>query len=105
MTEAGLKEHTIPLIYSLPFNVTKDTRLTIFQYKTRRSKIVSRATGRYAATSFDQLLVCLRSSFAIVGVAFFLSPKAIPRFRAFSLDGPTQAFAFSEKSYEEGIYT
>ena len=34
---------------------------------TRRSKIVSRATGRYAATSFDQLLVCPRSSF--VGVA------------------------------------
>ena len=33
MTEAGLKEHTIPLIYSLPFNVTKDTRLAIFQYK------------------------------------------------------------------------
>ena len=33
MTEAGLKEHTIPLIYSLPFNVTKDTRLAILQYK------------------------------------------------------------------------
>jgi len=28
---ASLKEHTIQLIYSLPFNVTKDTRL--FQYK------------------------------------------------------------------------
>ena len=37
--------------------------------KTRRSKIVSRATGRYPATSFDQLLVCPRFSF--VGVAFF----------------------------------
>ena len=36
---------------------------------------------------------------------FFLSPKAIPRFRPFSLVGPTQAFAFSKKSYEEGIYT
>ena len=35
--------------------------------KTRRSKIVSRATGGYAATSFDQLLVCPRFSFA--GVA------------------------------------
>ena len=35
--------------------------------QTRRSKIVSRATGRYAATSFDELLVCPRSSF--VGVA------------------------------------
>ena len=33
MTEIGLKEHTIRLIYSLPFNVTKDTRLAIFQYK------------------------------------------------------------------------
>ena len=33
MTEAGLKEHTIRLIYSLPFNVTKDTRFAIFQYK------------------------------------------------------------------------
>jgi len=33
MTDAGLKEHTIRLIYSLPFNVTKDTRLAIFQYK------------------------------------------------------------------------
>ena len=38
--------------------------------ETRRSKIVSRATGKYSATSFDQLLVCLRSSF--VGLAFFL---------------------------------
>ena len=28
---------------------------------------------------------------------FFLSPKAIPRFRPFSLVGPTQAFAFSKK--------
>ena len=35
--------------------------------QTRRSKIVSRATGRYVATSLDQLLVCPRSSF--VGVA------------------------------------
>ena len=33
MTEAGLKKHTIRLIYSLSFNVTKDTRLAIFQYK------------------------------------------------------------------------
>ena len=32
--------------------------------------IISRAIGRYAATSFDQLLVCPRSSF--VGVAFFV---------------------------------
>ena len=53
-----------------------------FTSLTRRSKIVSRATGRYAATSFDQLLVCPMSSF--VGVAyFFLSPKAIARFRVF----------------------
>ena len=36
---------------------------------------------------------------------FFLSPKAIPRFRPFSFVGPTQPFAFSKKSYEEGIYT
>ena len=79
----------------------------VFYIATRRSKIASRATGRYAATSFDQLLVCPRSWFAIVGVAFFffLSPKAIPRFRPFSLVGPTQAFAFSKTSYEEGIYT
>ena len=33
MKEASLREHTIQLIYSLPFNVTKDTRLAIFQYK------------------------------------------------------------------------
>jgi len=33
MKEASLKGHTTQLIYSLPFNVTKDTRLTIFQYK------------------------------------------------------------------------
>jgi len=33
MKEASLKEHTIQLIYSLPFNVTKDTRLAILQYK------------------------------------------------------------------------
>ena len=78
----------------------------VFYIATRRSKITRWATGRYAATSFDQLLVCPRSWFVIVGVAFFfLSPKAIPRFRPFSLVGPTQAFAFSKKSYEEGIYT
>ena len=34
----------------------------------------------------------------------FLSLKAIPRFRPFSLVGPTQVFAFSKKSYE-GNYT
>ena len=34
MKEANLKEHTIQRIFSLLFNVTKDTRLTIFQYKT-----------------------------------------------------------------------
>ena len=83
---------------------TQDELLS-FNCQTRRSKIVSRATGRYAAASFDQLLICPRSSFSIVGVAFFLSLKAISRFRPFSLVGPTQAFAFSEKSYEEGIYT
>ena len=33
MKEDSLKEHTIQLINSLPFNVTKDTRLAIFQYK------------------------------------------------------------------------
>jgi len=33
MKEASVKEHTIQLIYSLPFNITKDTRLAIFQYK------------------------------------------------------------------------
>ena len=79
----------------------------VFYIATRRSKIASRATGRYAATSFDQLLVCPRSWFAIVGVAFFFCPPRliIPRFRPFSLVGPTQAFAFSKKSYEEGVYT
>ena len=54
----------------------------VFNKTTRRSKIVSRATGRYAATSFDQLLVCPMSSFVGV-VYFFLSPKAIARFRVF----------------------
>ena len=44
---------------------------------------------------FDQLLVCPRSSF--VGVAYFLSPKAIPRFRPFSVVRQTQVFAFSKK--------
>ena len=33
MKEASLKEYTIQLIYSLSFNVTKDTRLAIFQCK------------------------------------------------------------------------
>ena len=58
--------------------------------ETRRSKIISRATGRYAATSFDQLLVCPRSSFAIVGVAFFFCPpRLFPVFdRLPSLDRP-----------------
>ena len=54
--------------------------------QTRRSKIVSRATGRYAATGFDQLLVlvCGRG-----GGIIYLSPKAIPRFdRLASLDRP-----------------
>ena len=57
---------------------------------TRRSMIVRRATGRYAATSFDQLLVCPRSSFAIVDVAFFFCPpRLFPVFdRLASLDRP-----------------
>ena len=64
--------------------------------------MVSRATGRYAATGFDQLLVlvCGRG-----GGIIYLFPKAIPRFDRFSLAGPTQVFAFSKKSYEEGNYT
>jgi len=33
MKEASLKEHKIQLIYSHPFNVTKNTRLAIFQTK------------------------------------------------------------------------
>ena len=33
MKEDSLKEHTIQLIYSLPFYVIKYTRLAIFQYK------------------------------------------------------------------------
>jgi len=33
MKEASLKEHTIQLSYSLPFNVTKDTRLAISNTK------------------------------------------------------------------------
>ena len=31
MKEANLKEYTVQLIYSLPFNVTRDTSLAIFQ--------------------------------------------------------------------------
>ena len=51
--------------------------------------IVSRATARYASTSFDQLLVCPRSSFAIVGVAFFFPPRLFPVVdRLASLDRP-----------------
>ena len=63
----------------------------VFYIATRRSKIASRATGRYATTSFDQLLVCPRSSFAIVGVAFFCPPipRLFPVFdRLASLDRP-----------------
>ena len=62
----------------------------VFYIATRRSKIASRATGRYAATSFDQLLVCPRSWFAIVGVAFFFCPpRLFPVFdRLASLDRP-----------------
>ena len=56
---------------------------------TRRSKIVSRATGRYAATRFDHLLVCPRSWFCGRGIIFFLSPKALPFFdRLASFDRP-----------------
>lgn len=33
MKESNLKEQTIQLVYSLPFNLTKDTRLANFQYK------------------------------------------------------------------------
>ena len=62
----------------------------VFCIATRRSKIASRATGRYAATSFDQLLVCPRSWFAIVGLAFFFCPpRLFPVFdRLASLDRP-----------------
>ena len=62
----------------------------VFYIATRRSKIASWATGRYAATSFDQLLVCPRSWFAIVGVAFFFCPpRLFPVFdHLASLDRP-----------------
>ena len=33
MQEANIKDQTIQVIYSLRFNVTKDTRHAIFQYK------------------------------------------------------------------------
>ena len=33
MVKANLDDKTIQLIYSLPFKVTKDTRLAIFQFK------------------------------------------------------------------------
>ena len=33
MVKSSLNEKTIQLIYSLPFKVTKDTRLAIFQFK------------------------------------------------------------------------
>ena len=57
--------------------------------ETRRSKIVSRATGRYAATSFDQLLVCPRSSFVSVVQFFFCPLRLIPVFdRLALLDRP-----------------
>ena len=58
---------------------------------TRRSKIVSRATGRYAATSFDQLLVCPRPRLQLWAwhFFFFCPPKLYPVFdRLASLDRP-----------------
>ena len=73
---------------------------------TRRSKIVSRATGRYAATSFDQLLVCPRSSLAIVGVAlfFFCPPRLFPVFdRLASMDRP-RLFALKKKLWRRYLH-
>ena len=62
---------TVNLLLSgiVSVSAVKITLISSSSIKTRRSKIVSRATGRYAATSFDQLLVCPMSSF--VGVAYF----------------------------------
>ena len=53
ITEARLKEHTIQLIYSLPFNVTKDTRLAIFQYKIIHNIHTIRTTEIHFIQWFD----------------------------------------------------
>ena len=67
-------------------NIKKDGVIVSLFNRTRRSKIVSRATGRYAATGFDQLLVLVSGRGRGI---IYLSPKAIPVFdRLASLDRP-----------------
>ena len=59
MTEADLKEHAIRLIYSLPFNVTKDTRLAIFQYKIIHHTLPTNSTlFRDSITEYDKCHLC-----------------------------------------------
>ena len=62
----------------------------ILNFRTRRSKIVSRATGRYAATSFDQLLHGLSKVLVCgLGTIFFCPLRLIPIFdRLALLDRP-----------------
>ena len=71
--------------------------------KTRRSKIVSRATGRYAATNFEHLLVCPRSSF--VGVDNFFCPLKLFPVRPFSLVRTTQVFRVFQKKPMKKVIT
>ena len=56
---AGFGEETIRLIYSIPFKVTKDTRLAIFQFKITHHILPTNATlCRDALISSEQCHLC-----------------------------------------------
>ena len=59
MIKANLNEKTIQLIYSLPFKVTKDTRLAIFQFKIIHHILPTNATlFRDALKETDKCHLC-----------------------------------------------
>ena len=59
MVKANLNEKTIQLIYSLPFEVTKDTRLAIFQFKIIHHILPTNATlCRDALKETDKCHLC-----------------------------------------------
>ena len=73
--------------------------------ETRRSKIVSRATGRYAATNFDQLLACPRSPFVGVTYIFFCPLRLFPVFDRSALFDRPRFLSFPKKTVMKKVIT
>ena len=68
MRKANLNEVTIQLIYSLPFKVTKDIRLSIFQYKIFHHILPTNATLYWDSLKEKETLTHLFATCPIVQI-------------------------------------